>query len=89
MGVSNYTPGPWRTDHDGYKCGTVEDANGVFSASVVSVSRTTTIANLSLIAAAPDLLAACGAVLAADTGPERDDAAAMVRDAIKRAKGAQ
>jgi hypothetical protein len=55
-----HTPGPWRVDGHSIKCNAQEDDTGTYVAEMLSsISVETTKANAHLIAAAPELLAAC------------------------------
>lgn len=84
--MDKHTPGPWTVEGPLVK---VESEHGVVAviatgtlqaASPIGVIR----ANARLIAAAPDLLAACEQAIYALKGREHDG---FLRDAIKKAKG--
>jgi len=91
---NGHTPGPWRMDHDGSNWMVVTDDypemvdvwgfNGMPAVEVV--------ANVRLIAAAPDLLAALDDLLIAycdpgNQGGDHDDKVEAARAAIAKARG--
>ena len=58
MSEPKHTPGPWRWD--GKYCGDIVDADGYSVAGIMELEEVAeTDSNARLIAAAPDLLAAC------------------------------
>lgn len=100
--MSKHTPGPWWHDDDGFVRADVGTSGDfVYSAPVADPHATKDIdpdereANAHLIAAAPDLLAACEAVLpiiesldsAKEEGDDDEPLAAQLRAAIAKAKG--
>lgn len=92
---TTHTPGPWKAE--GWESVVVNDANGntLVLMPGASYGLAAVKANAALIAAAPDLLAACKAVEDAWTGGESGDwrgaldlALGMARAAIAKARGA-
>ena len=92
--MSKHTPGPWKAE--GWESVVVNDTNGntLVLMPGASYGLAAVKANARLIAAAPDLLAACKAVDDAWTGGENGDwrgaldrALGMARAAIAKAEG--
>jgi hypothetical protein len=82
-----HTPGPWKTE--GPQVVSPADDGGFLSVALVSVRAEEWRDNALLIAAAPDLLAACTAALArieSDISEDCDEAI-ILRAAIMKAKG--
>ena len=84
----SHTPGPWRTEGD-----IIVGEDG-FDVAVISVDSTYEDDNAALIAAAPELLAACEALLlyglaidALSLAGIADDVLNPIAKAIKKAKG--
>lgn len=80
--ITNHTPGPWVVDDDGDVC--TDDLERLVAAvdwRHVSLRNGEALANAHLIAAAPDLLHACEALLAGSS-----KAVLFARIAIARAK---
>jgi hypothetical protein len=90
MSESKFTPGPWATDG----CEIITEDYTTHIATAWSdtsvgrcVSRSEAIADARLIAAAPELLAACEAFIDADSQDGGSLAYVMAIEAIKKAKG--
>ena len=89
-----HTPGPWKYDEvwslihgpQGEEICALHAAtiNGKSN----RVNRNVVYANASLISSAPDLLAACEALLRAHTKDARMDATLQIEFAVRKAKGA-
>lgn len=80
-----HTPGPWYTMAKGndYQSPVSQEGTG----KTVALTYTTNDADAHLIAAAPDLLAACEAMLEHRECPTRSPEARLMREAISKAKG--
>lgn len=89
--MSNHTPGPWEADwdDDGEQLGIYQDR---YAGNPIAVMRegSNASADAKLIAAAPDLLAACKTAVAAFEmeAPDGNDVIAMLRAVIAEAEGA-
>lgn len=88
-----HTPGPWRLHEQRGRTYVVAGRGveaGEFMGHLIAAETTCPDwpANARLIAAAPDLLAACEAVLSAPVVAAPHPCWQMVRDAVARAKGA-
>jgi hypothetical protein len=91
---TKHTPGPW-TEHEGFICGRFCDGNvyDICDPRCAPAELFEEIdANARLIAASPDLLAACESALALLTDPnaeprDADALTAMLLTAIAKAKG--
>lgn len=89
MSELKHTPGPWQTPGDGRIFGPGEDGENIADATWWPSDDgrdSESLANANLIAAAPDLLAACEALLAASEG-RTSHAMDMVREAVAKATG--
>jgi len=95
MSESKFTPGPWKKFsrwNDRYLAviDSIPDRNGKVVANCichVALTNEDAKANANLIVAAPELLAACEAFVAADNQDGGSLAYVMAIEAIKRAKG--
>jgi len=94
MSESKFTPGPWRKFsrwNDRYLAviDSIPDRDGKVMANCIchiALTNKNAVANAHLIAAAPDLLAACEAFVEADCQDGASLAFAMAVDAIAKAK---
>jgi hypothetical protein len=80
----SHTPGPWvgyQIDREGWAVVRLSESTAAYGAIGQDNAR--------LIAAAPDLLAACQALLAMESDEDADNAAELIRDAIEKATGAR
>jgi hypothetical protein len=93
MAETKHTPGPWTAEMGAGKGAWVKGSTGEWSALACGDTDESANANAALIAAAPDLLSACRAALAAFDGSNIRIAAEYVgavgelRDAIAKAEG--
>ena len=96
--MSNHTPGPWRVEHSTakgylYMSYLYSDEHHIISVGGSSISKGENKANARLIAAAPDLLAACEAVWQSCDRegrimlPSNGTTITALRAAIAKAKG--
>jgi type VI protein secretion system component VasF len=82
----SHCPGPWRYEmHDGTNYARLYmERSGLTGDAMRGYIGED---NARLIAAAPDLLAACQALLAMESDEDADGAAEQIRDAIEKATG--
>ena len=86
-----HTPGPWKTQK-AYYVGAEDDEQAILAIDPtygeVKLAEVYDRSDARLIAAAPDLLAACEALLRAHTKDARMDATLQIEFAVRKAKAA-
>lgn len=85
--MAEHTPGPWLAETPSCKGSWVKGSGGKWTALACGESDENAGANARLIAAAPDMLAALKAFLAAADFEDGEGAKALAADAIAKAEG--